>query len=431
MAGKKPRAAGDAARLSLKQVRSLNIASQRLNNQKPARGKDGVLEIVEHLGYIQIDTISVIERAHHHVLWTRVPDYKPAMLHELQAKERRVFEYWGHAASYLPMKDYRFYLERMRSFPQGWNYWTAELFEKSRGVMVQVLERIRKEGPLGSADFENPKGEKRGTWWDWKPAKAALEMLFWKGDLMVTERRNFQRIYDLTERVLPSWADTRIPDKGEVGRFLVTRALKTGGIATAREIRDHIHLADQKMIDDAIRELLDAGEVVEVEVEGLDGKEYYSLRKNVEDSWKEEGKRGAARCAPGERRAKRARRAYLLSPFDNLVIQRARIKRLFGFDYQLECYVPQNKRKHGYFMLPILWGEELVGKLDPKAERKDGVLVVRNVVFEKEFKDFDALVPELAKGIRDLATFNGLDRVRVEKTSPARLRTALNKSLSL
>ncbi len=406
--------------LSSGQARRLCVECQLLGERAaPPSGKEGVVSIVEHLGYVQIDTISVIERAHHHVIWTRVPDYNSAMLHELQAMDRTIFEYWGHAASYLPMKDYRYYLERMKSFPQGWNYWTKELFDKYRTVMKQVMDRIRKEGPMGSADFENPKGDKRGTWWDWKPAKAALEMLFWKGDLMVTERRNFQRIYDLTERVLPSWVDTRIPDKDEIGRFLATRALKAGGLATAKEIRDHIHLTDQKGIEKAIMELLDSDEVVEVKVEGLGDKKYYSLNESMEKvlTGKEEKTRGGGR-------------AYLLSPFDNLVIQRERVKRLFGFDYQLECYVPKDKRKNGYFMLPILWGEELVGKLDPKAERKEGVLTIRNVLFEKEFNEFDALLPELATAVKALARFNGLDKVRVEKVSPGRLKPFLNKELS-
>lgn len=421
MTAKRTSSTKDSIRLSPGQARRLCVECQLLGKRSsPPSGKDGVVSIVEHLGYVQIDTISVIERAHHHVIWTRVPDYEPRMLHELQAVNRTVFEYWGHAASYLPMSDYRYYLERMKSFPQGWNYWTKELFDKYRPVMKQVMDRIRKEGPLGSADFESPKGDRRGTWWDWKPAKAALEMLFWKGDLMVTERRNFQRIYDLTERVLPSWADTRIPNNNEIDRFLVTRALKAGGLATAREIRDHIHLADQKRIDEAIKELIDAGEVIEIKVEGLGDKKYYSLHENIEKTLSDKEKKAG----------KGGKEVHLLSPFDNLVIQRERINKLFGFNYQLECYVPKDKRKNGYFMLPILWGEELVGKLDPKAERKEGVLTVHNVLLEKEFNEFDALLPELASSITGLAKFNDLNKIRVEKTSPARLRSVLNKELS-
>ncbi|MBA7698532.1 hypothetical protein ES703_107210 [subsurface metagenome] len=184
-------------------ARRLPLHSQLLDGRtKLPKGKEGIAQAIEKLGYVQIDTIAVINRAHHHTLWTRRPDYSPAMLDELQAKDRRVFEYWGHAASYLPMKDYRYYIPRMRAFPWG-DGWIKRMHERHKDVMKDVLERITKEGPLGSADFKAPDGKKRGAWWDWKPAKTALELLMWRGDLMVTERRNFQRIYDLTERVLP------------------------------------------------------------------------------------------------------------------------------------------------------------------------------------------------------------------------------------
>jgi uncharacterized protein YcaQ len=182
--------------IPLKIARQLILHSQFMDDEShlPA-GKEGAAQVIERLGYVQIDTISRVERAHHHTVWSRVPTYQPAMMAELQAKEQRIFEYWGHEASYLPMQDYRFYLPRMRSFKDPGNGWHRNLLEKYGNLTPQILERIRQEGPLSSKDFERPVGTKQEGWWDWKPAKTALELLFWQGKLMVAERRGFQRVY--------------------------------------------------------------------------------------------------------------------------------------------------------------------------------------------------------------------------------------------
>jgi uncharacterized protein YcaQ len=194
-------------RISIARAQKLALHGQGLDGPwKLPAGKEGVAQTIERLGYVQIDTISVVERAHHHTLWSRRSDYGPGMLHELLAADRRVFEYWTHAASYLPMRDYRYYAGRMRSFASSDR---ARQFLADHAKLVrEVLRRIRAEGALASADFAAPDGRKRGPWWDWKPAKAALETLFSMGELMVSRRRNFQRVYDLTERVLPAGIET-------------------------------------------------------------------------------------------------------------------------------------------------------------------------------------------------------------------------------
>ena len=225
--------------ISQKMARRLALHAQLLDGKtKIKKGKEEVKEAVEHLGYVQIDTISVIERAHHHTLWTRVPGYTPKLLHELQAIDRSIFEYWGHAASYLPMEDYRFYIPMMRSFYDPKNSWFRGWGEKYGAFLEPVLKRIREEGPKVARDFENPSERNstnhppiladpiglsqkgKGPWWDWKPAKAALEMLFWRGELMISERNGFERVYDLTERVLPAGMDLRVPAADELGRFI-------------------------------------------------------------------------------------------------------------------------------------------------------------------------------------------------------------------
>lgn len=372
-------------------ARRILLRAQGLDGSWPlAAGEKGAADVVDRLGYVQIDTIAVIERAHHHILWTRHRDYTPAMLDGLLSRDRRVFEYWTHAAAYIPLRDYRFYLPKMRAYARRATI--REWLKENRRIVRHVRDRIRAEGALRSADFTNP-GERRGAWWDWTPAKRALEILYWTGELMIAERRNFQRVYDLTERVLPTAVDTTPPRPAEVARYVVRRTLAAQGIVTGREAA--WWSKDRKRVAAALAELVDAKEVMEVRVEG--GETPYFTPSAALDS--------------GLDRAPDNRTVRLLSPFDNLIIDRARALRFFGFEYRLECYTPEPKRKYGYFTLPILWGDRLVGRLDPKAERKEGRFVVRKLVFEPGFREVDALRPALDRALRELAAFHGCGEI--------------------
>ena len=394
-------------KISTSIARRLAIRCQGLDSRwKLPSGKEGIAQVIERLGYVQIDTIAVIQRAHHHTLWSRRPDYTPQMLHELQSQDRRVFEYWTHAASYVPMRDYRYYLPRMRAFAESPRM--RQWLEENVQLTKDVIDRIRKEGPLGSSDFSSPK-HKRGSWWDWKPARKALEMLFSSGELMVTERRNFQRIYDLKERVLPAeMMDTTEPEQDEFTPFVIHRVLDSLGFASAGVIRWGQY--SPKNVSEVMEGLLDSGEVTPVEIEGLDGESYYALTKNIEEATKQY-----------------RRRLHILSPFDNLVINRGRLKKLFDFDYKLECYLPAAKRRYGYFCLPILWGEQFVGRLDSKADRKPKTFIVRKLIFEPEFRDYDSLLPSLAEKLRVFAAFNGCERIAIEETEPGKVKTHLTE----
>lgn len=381
---------------------------------KFTKNTNGVYQIIDKLGYVQLDTIAVIARAHHHTIWTRLPNYKPEMLDSLMSDERRVFEFWSHAASYLPMDDYRFYLPRMKSFREGKVNWAKYVQKKFGHLADPVLQQVKEKGPVTSRDLKIPQDKKKGQWWNWNPIRYALEILFWRGDIMVTERRNFQRVYDLTERVLPDSIDTRIPDNDEQGRFLVRRALMAYGTATEFDIQNHIYGAEKKTISEAMTELVECGDVVRIVVGSNDDKPSFALSDVLE---KTAGLR------------KNRRRLSLLSPFDNLIIQRERTRRLFNFDYTLECYKPAPKREYGYFVLPILWGEELVGRLDPKADRKKKNLIVRYLYLEPGFDCNDEFLDALANKLIDFARFNGCDDITIEKTSPAKIGSELRRKI--
>ncbi|MGD2174077.1 MAG: crosslink repair DNA glycosylase YcaQ family protein [Candidatus Brocadiaceae bacterium] len=395
-------------KLSLLKARRLAIHCQGLDGRwKLPTGKEGAARAIERLGYVQIDTIAVVERAHHHIIWPRCPDYTPEMLHELQAADRRVFEGHTRCAAYLPMSDYRYYLPGKRAYAGSKR---AQSFMKQNARLVEhVRGRIRDEGPLGSADFEAPPG-RRGSWWDWKPAKRALEILLHAGELMVAERRNFQRMYDLTERVLPPGIDTTPPDPEQMARFVIRRVLSARGFARAGDIR--WGWRPPQGLDGAMEDMTRAGEVTPVQVADLEG-QHYALTETLDAA----------------SRLRRPGRLHILSPFDSLVIHRRRLYELFGFECKLECYMPAAKRRWGYFCLPILWRHEFVGRLDAKADRKGRTLIVRRLMLEPDFKDHDAVLEPLADGLRAFAAFNQCDAVTIEETTPRKVRPVLRREL--
>ncbi len=393
--------------LSLETVRRLALYCQGLDGFRPSEeGKAGATEIIERIGYVQIDTIHVIQRAHHHVLWSRCPDYSPDLLHTLLAEDRTVFEGWSHALSCLPMSDFRFYAPRMgeRALSGYQRAWRDEHGE----VLDAVLQRIREEGELGAADFDAPKGFKGGTWWNgWKPAKLALGVLFDLGEVAVSERRNFQRIYDLRERVIPEGADVPRPDRAEVQDYVIRRSVGSLGALPENEVRWWRRV---RATAAALQRAVEAGRITPVRVEGQGDEPWYA--------WTEALEALDAVSDP-------SRRLHLLSPFDNLVIRRDWVERVFDFYYRLECYVPRDKRQYGYFALPILWGTRFIGRVDTKADRSSKTLIVRQLTFEPDVDGDDDVLPSLARELWAFATFNECESVAVETVSPEALRAPL------
>ncbi|WP_173399767.1 winged helix-turn-helix domain-containing protein [Cellulophaga baltica] len=389
--------------LSLREVQKLVLLSQRLPASKfVGTARNATLTAIEHLGYIQIDTISVIERAHHHTLYNRNPSYQAAHIQELIA-DKKVYEYWAHAASFLPMVDFRFSLPRKHAIASGkQKHW----FKQDAKLMDLVTARIKAEGPLMAKDFDK-KGIKFGEW-KTAPTKQALENLFMQGELMITKRVNFHKVYDLTERVLPSSINTTTPTQEEYGRFLITNYLRANGVGTLQEMT-YLLKHTKAIVTGALKQMLVHGEIAQVRVADSD---YYVLPESLELLNK-----------PLSRK-----KLHILSPFDNLLIQRKRTSAIFGFDYLLECYVPQHKRKYGYFSLPILWNGKLVARMDSKVDRKKEIFHIHQLTLEASLKNTEKFAAALNKELKSFLMFNKCTAVRLHTTSPSSFQEYFEQS---
>ena len=398
-------------KITLNQALNLFLKRQLLINPKLPKGKAGAFRVIENLSYVQIDTINVIERSHHIVFFTRCPDYMPIYLHQLQSKDKKIFEYWAHAASFIPMNDYRFYISAMKKKPEK-DSWLDKWIKENRNLIKRVKTKVVKEGPLSSSDFRDVKNRKRGPWWDWKPAKMALEVLFWQGVLMIKERRNFQRVYDLTERVIPKNLDITEPTEEEEKKFFIRRALSAMGVATEKDINSYIGISGK--LNKWIEQMQNSEEILKIEIDGLK-KPYYVLTDDISKL-----KKDKVKVIPT---------VSFLSPFDNSIILRDRTSALFGFKYSLECYVPKQKRKYGYFCLPILWGNQLVGRIDPKADRQHKVLIINNLHIENKDLDYNEFMPALSTTLNKFASFHNFEKIEFSKKVPAKIKHNISKYL--
>ena len=369
--------------MNISKLRHLALSKQGLKTQNFGSGLSGTLSVIEHLGYVQIDTLSVVERAHHHVLWNRVTFYEQSHLNQLISKQN-IFEYWYHAASYLPMRDYRYALPNMISIKNNDNRYFKNI---DQHLMNEILARVKAEGPLKSRDFD--KGSKgKGKWWNWGPTKRAIEKLFMQGDLMVCERQGMEKVYDLAERCLPSDIDISVPTLDEYATYLFDTTLRAHGVFTLKQL---LHLKTGKAIRDAmykvLNERLENEEVTEFDKETL--ATIYVATNLLETT---------ANTFTNT--------VKILSPFDNAVIHRERLNELFGFNYKIECYVPAAKRQFGYFSLPILFGNKFVARIDCKAHRAEQRFEVLNLHFEDIEFDRDLFLPAFKNEIQNFAHFN-------------------------
>lgn len=392
--------------ISLPAARALHLAAQGLLRPPSRRAtKTDLLNAIRRMGALQIDTIHVVARSPYLVLWSRLGSYKPQWLDELLA-EGRIFEYWAHEACFLPIEDYPYFRHRMLNpKDMGWKFYASP---KADAMAREMLAHIRAKGAVRSSDFERKDGQK-GGWWQWKGEKRVLENLFTTGELMIARRHNFQRVYDLRERVFPQWNDAQLPPEPELERELAARAIKALGVAQERWVHDY-YRAKKKRTPSQVPLLRDR--LIEVRVKGWDRPAFVHV----------DHAELLEQAAAGKLKSTVT---TLLSPFDPVVWDRARANVMFGFDYRLECYTPEPKRQYGYFVLPILRRGELIGRLDAKAHRAEGIFEVRKLFLEPGVKPSSALVADVMRAIQSCADWHNTPEVRITGTKPAALARQL------
>jgi uncharacterized protein YcaQ len=402
--------------LSLAAARTLHLAAQGLlcERQKTATKLD-VLNAIRSMGALQIDTIHVVARSPYLVLWSRLGDYPTHWLEELLA-EGALFEYWAHEACFLPTEDYGLYRDRMLNpSAMGWKY-SEKWMSENRAAVDLVLTHIRQHGPTRSTDFARTNG-KGGGWWEWKPEKRSLEVLFTAGHLMIARRHNFQRIYDLAERVLPSWDDQQLPSLADTHRRLLLKAVYALGVAKASWVGDYFRNSKSrpKPHPDS---LVDEGMLLRARIEGWAEPVYiHPLHRELVAAISEGSLTPTA--------------TTLLSPFDPVVWDRKRALELFDFDYRLECYTPAPKRRYGYFTLPILRRGALVGRLDAKAHRSVGTFEVKALYLEPGVRVTTALTADVAECLQRISAWHGTTQIIVNHCDPSAFLPVLQAALNV
>ena len=394
-------------------LRTLALFTQNLhafNGSDLQPTSETIYDLIEKIGCIQIDTLHMVRRSQYIVPWSRLGAYDPAMFDTLAiTPDRRLFEGIQHAACIIPLAEYRYQLPHQRRVREEPSTNTRKwLSDPANNILIgSVLERIRQEGALRTSDFAGD-GHKRNSWWDWKPAKHALELLYARGDLMIDRRDKFQRYYDLTERVLPKWVDTTEPSSTERDRFWVERGARALGACQLRHAGDYTWMGVSKSRP-SMERLIKDGVLLPIQGRLADDKvtDLVIHRDNL--TFLEQASDGALK----------AQRTTFLSPFDSLLWAARRDEMFWGFHQSLECYLPAPKRVYGYFCLPILHHDRLVGRFDPKLERKTGLLRLRAIYLEPGIKPEEELVRDTTVAMRDFMSFHDVHDLVIEHSQPA------------
>ena len=383
--------------LSLSEARRIALAAQGFDRPRPAGPVNAghLRRVIRQIGLIQIDSVNILCPAHYQVLFSRLGPYDRARLDDLIYKRRELTEQWAHEASIVPIEQWP--LIRYHLGPHERRWGALDKFMKAHADYAErVLNEVRTRGPVVASEIDEPDGTrgKGGGWWGWTRAKATLEGHFSRGTIAIAGRRSagFARTYDLCERIVPDEHRSRVMTREEAQRELVRIAARAMGVATARDLSDYYRMAPREARQRVI-ELAKEGELREVQVEG----------------W-----RDVAYLDVNARLPRRVKASALLSPFDPVIWFRPRAERLFGFDYRIEIYVPKEKRKYGYYVLPFLHDGRLSGRVDLKADRASGNLLVLGA-YAEEHADRESLVPALATELRAMARWLGLDDVSVSK----------------
>jgi len=352
--------AGKAAPVTLTKTQSRRIwlHAQKLDTLKPfGAGPDATRKAVEHLGYVQIDTINVIERSHHHILWSRIPDYRRAHLHRAQSIDKSVFEYWTHALSYVPTRDLPYFLAAMKDHRLAPRNWYSGVRPEE---LRKVISLIRRNGALSIRDIDDDVlVEKDHPWASRKPSKRALQLAFYNGTVTISERAGMLKTYELTARHFGWDKRPKAASDKQTTDYLLDRALRSQGIVSLDSIC-HLDAPRKAAVRQAIETRVRRGELLPVALEDAGKTEHWAQPETI----------AAIPALPHEL-------VHILSPFDPLVIQRKRLQLMFGYEHRFEAYLPKEKRIFGYFALPVLVGEDIVAAIDLKADRDKRKLLLQ------------------------------------------------------
>jgi uncharacterized protein YcaQ len=364
-------------------ARRLAVDAAALRTQKKfGNSPEAVLPCIEHLGALQIDSISVVLRAHHHMLASRIPGYREEWLAQTLS-EGKLFEYWSHAASFMPVLSYPFAAVEMQRRRKKTPKWFAKVSKKD---CDRVLESIKQEGPKMARDFSGAR--KPGGWWNWKPAKMALEKLYFEGSLIGAGRKSFQKIYDLPERIIPSEILNYIPSETELWDYRIFSLLQNQGLARLQDLA-YLRKGWKQTLSQHLKRLEEEKMILALKV-GKQGETYWALQSGLDE---------LSQIRTNKQNIR------ILSPFDPVLLRRDRCQLLFNFNYTLECYLPESKRRYGYFSLPLLLGNDLIGRINLKRDLKQGVLYAASVFWEAKAE------PELLdKALQKFARQNSCER---------------------
>ena len=346
-------------KLTKKQVREHWLTAQGLHERQIfGKGPQATVNAISHLGYVQIDTIHVIERSHHHILYTRIPDYKREHLHQAQSKDKTIFEYWTHALAYIPTADFKYFMPAMKHRKENPSQWYANV---SQADLKKVLNRIKKEGPISIRDITDDElVEKDHDWASKKPSKRAMQMLFNQGELTIAERQGMLKKYELTERHFGWKKKPKAATAKEVYDYELNRALKSQAVITLESGTHLMKMPHKKEILKRIELRIKKKELVQISIEGIEKPHFWTRPEVLE-----------------EKPEINQELVHILSPFDPLVIQRKRFHMFFDYDHRFEAYLPKEKRKYGYFALPVIIGDRAVAVIDLKTDRQNKKMLVQ------------------------------------------------------
>tara|TARA_R110000782_G_scaffold189487_2_gene279384 strand:- start:495 stop:1733 length:1239 start_codon:yes stop_codon:yes gene_type:complete len=382
--------------VSIKQARNLALVGQGFDcdDNRPVT-KRRIIKAIRQTNMLQVDSVNVLTRAHYMPIFSRLGMYDAALLDQVvwgTDRQRKLFEYWGHEASMIPVEDYPLYRWRMEDARNGKGTWgrIARMQREQPDLINGILARIEREGAIGASDLEDKRANS-SAWWGWSDTKTAMEYLFWSGQVMSRKRRSsFERVYDLPERIIGDAANHRAPDRQDAQCDLICKGIAAMGVATEADLRKYFRLPTADVKGCLLR-LVEEGRLLAADVQG----------------WKQPGY-----MCPNVNPRSRAKPTCLMVPFDPVMWERDRVERIFGFNYRIEIYVPAEKRQYGYYVLPFMLNGEFVARVDLKADRQAGVLLVQSAHLEDGFAAGD-VAGALMANLERLSAFLGLSGVVV------------------